>query len=144
MYFFECRIIKLLRETALFYCRAGRKHLSEIFKRDLRPEKKPPVKNANGTKITGATSPYSHTALTNGTTYYYIVTAVNLGGESAASTQVSAMPLTPASFGAATNYTVGTYPQKVEIGDLNGDGKPDLAVGNITSNTVSILLNTTI
>ena len=50
------------------------------------------VTTANGTKITGATSPYNHTGLTNGTTYYYIVTAVNLAGESAASTQVSATP----------------------------------------------------
>jgi hypothetical protein len=31
----------------------------------------------------------------------------------------------------------------VSIGDINGDGKPDLAVANRDSNTVSILLNTT-
>lgn len=47
----------------------------------------------SGTKIAGATSPYPHTGLTNGTVYYYVVTAVNSGGESAASAQVSATPV---------------------------------------------------
>jgi fibronectin type 3 domain-containing protein len=50
------------------------------------------VTKANGTKITGATSPYTHTSLTNGSTYYYIVTAVNSSGESVESAQVSATP----------------------------------------------------
>jgi fibronectin type 3 domain-containing protein len=47
---------------------------------------------ASSTKITGAVSPYSHTGRTNGTTYYYKVVAVNAGGESALSTEVSATP----------------------------------------------------
>ena len=37
-------------------------------------------------------SPYNHNSLTNGTTYYYIVTAVNSVGESVPSSEVSAMP----------------------------------------------------
>lgn len=48
------------------------------------------VTKANGTKITAATSPYVKTALADGTTYYFIVTAQNSAGEGAASTQVSA------------------------------------------------------
>ena len=44
-------------------------------------------------------------------------------------------------FGATTSFAVGTGPWSVAIGDLNGDGKPDLAVTNLFSNTVSVLLN---
>jgi 6-phosphogluconolactonase (cycloisomerase 2 family) len=50
---------------------------------------------ATGTKITNATNPYTHTPLTVGTVYYYIVTAVNAGGESLASTEASGTPLYP-------------------------------------------------
>jgi uncharacterized delta-60 repeat protein len=46
----------------------------------------------SGTKITGATTPHTHTGLTNGTTYYYVVTAENIYGESAVSNEVSATP----------------------------------------------------
>ncbi len=46
------------------------------------------------------------------------------------------------SFGAATNFGVGTDPFSVAIGDFNNDGKPDLAVANDNSNNVSILLGT--
>lgn len=44
----------------------------------------------SGTKIVGTTTPYVHTGLTAATTYYYIVTAENSVGESAASVQASA------------------------------------------------------
>ena len=38
---------------------------------------------------------YTGTGLTNGTTYYYVVTALNSAGETANSTQVSATPVAP-------------------------------------------------
>lgn len=44
-------------------------------------------------------------------------------------------------FQAPVAYTVGLAPQTLTIGDLNGDGKPDLAAANSESNTVSVLLN---
>src|SRR5271169_3446209 len=49
------------------------------------------VTTGNGTAIDGVTSPYNCTG-TNGTAYYYVVTAVNAVGESAASSQVAATP----------------------------------------------------
>lgn len=50
------------------------------------------VTKLNGTKNPAATSPSTLTGLTNGTTYYFVVTAVNVAGESIESTQVSATP----------------------------------------------------
>jgi len=42
-----------------------------------------------------ASANYTDTGLTNGTTYYYVVSAVNSAGESASSSQVSATPVAP-------------------------------------------------
>lgn len=50
---------------------------------------------ANGKKVAGVTSPYTLTGLTNGTTYYLVVTAADAGGESASSTQTSVLPQVP-------------------------------------------------
>src|SRR5512145_788981 len=53
----------------------------------------PGVSITNGNKVAGVGSPYIHTNLTNGTTYYYVVTAIDgSGAESAESSQVSARP----------------------------------------------------
>ena len=49
-----------------------------------------PYTTVNPTPI--AATSYTDTPLTNGTTYYYVVTAVNASGESGNSTQVSATP----------------------------------------------------
>lgn len=51
------------------------------------------VTKTNGTKITNVSSPYTQTGLTNAATYYYVLTAVNSVGESAASPQASATPV---------------------------------------------------
>jgi Ca2+-binding RTX toxin-like protein len=41
------------------------------------------------------------------------------------------------------SFVTGSYSTSVSVGDINGDGKPDLAVANPRSSNVSILLNTT-
>ncbi|MBL7876653.1 MAG: VCBS repeat-containing protein [Cyclobacteriaceae bacterium] len=46
------------------------------------------------------------------------------------------------SFAAKVDFTTGTSPYSVSIGDLDGDGKTDLAVPNNSSNTVSVFRNT--
>jgi fibronectin type 3 domain-containing protein len=53
------------------------------------------VTKATGTKITGVTTPSAVTGLANGTKYYFVVTAVGAGGESAESAEVFATPVAP-------------------------------------------------
>jgi 6-phosphogluconolactonase (cycloisomerase 2 family) len=50
--------------------------------------------------------------------------------------------ISSSSFAAKVDFTTGSQPISVAIGDLDGDGKPDLAVANYTSNTVSLYRNT--
>jgi fibronectin type 3 domain-containing protein len=52
----------------------------------------PGVSKTTGAKVANATSPYDVTGLTNGTTYYFVVTAVNSSGESDVSAEKSAIP----------------------------------------------------
>jgi hypothetical protein len=47
------------------------------------------------------------------------------------------------SFAAKQDFATGVNPRSVKMGDLNGDGKLDLVVGNFTDDSVSVLLNTT-
>lgn len=48
------------------------------------------------------------------------------------------------SFAVKEDFAAGAGPVSVTVGDLNGDGKLDLAVANFNSNNVSVLLNTTV
>jgi gliding motility-associated-like protein len=42
------------------------------------------------------------------------------------------------------NYLTGGNPEMVAIGDLTGDGKPDMVVSNLTSSTLSMFKNTSV
>jgi hypothetical protein len=53
------------------------------------------VKKGTGTKIAGVISGQVFTDLTNSTTYYFVLTAVNANGESAESVEVSVKPTGP-------------------------------------------------
>jgi hypothetical protein len=46
----------------------------------------------------------------------------------------------PVSFAQNVEFAVGQSPNSVSVGDLNGDGAPDLAVANSNSQSVSVLL----
>jgi hypothetical protein len=49
---------------------------------------------------------------------------------------------TTLSFSPKVDFTAGTTPYSIAIGDINGDGKPDIAVANAGSGTVSVFRNT--
>lgn len=84
---------------------------------------------ASGTKITSPSDPYTHTGLTNGTTYRYVQTAVNAAGESGPSAVVSGVPVGDVAIsyvgtGASLNeLTFGegktiNYPAGTQVGDF--------------------------
>jgi hypothetical protein len=56
------------------------------------------------------TTSYTNTGLTDGTTYYYVVTAVNSSGESGNSSQVSAVPCEYNFESGVQNWTFNTAP----------------------------------
>jgi hypothetical protein len=50
------------------------------------------------------------------------------------------VPMGPGEFQTGKQFAVGVIPAAIAWGDINGDGKQDLAVANLGSNSVSILL----
>ncbi|WRH67325.1 MAG: FG-GAP-like repeat-containing protein [Planktothrix sp. GU0601_MAG3] len=67
----------------------------------------------------------------------------NSSGTASILLNTTATGATTPTFATKVDFPTGSSPTSVSIGDINGDGKPDLAVANYVSNTASILLNTT-
>ena len=77
--------------------------------------------NTTGTSVTD-------TGLTNGMTYYYIVTALNAATESVNSAEVSAMPLSPVQQWRQTNFgTINGSGNAADNADPDGDGMTNAA-----------------
>ena len=77
-------------------------------------------------------------------TYTVTVTAFDSGGTTATTTftltMTTPVSCTPVSFAATANFGAGTHPWSLAVGDFNGDNKQDVAIVNINSANVSILL----
>ena len=83
--------------------------------------------------------------LSNGTSYTFTVTALNVGGMGLPSAPSNAVtPFPPCSgtlmLGGLPLVRVGSSPNGIASGDFNVDGKLDLAISNSLSNDVSVLL----
>jgi hypothetical protein len=101
--------------------------------------------------VTAASATSLTVTVPTGATYAPI-TVLNTGASLAAYSMVNFTPtyspaktnITSTDFLAKQDFTAGTIPISVALGDLDGDGKPDLAVANRNSNKVSVFRNTSI
>jgi len=88
------------------------------------------VTKTSGTKVSGVSSPYIKTGLSAGTTYYFIVTAANSVGESAASTQTtattSAAPATVPAAPAGVTATGGANQVSISWSPVSGATSYDI------------------
>jgi len=83
---------------------------------------------------------YTNTGLTNGTTYYYVVTAVNASGESPVSTQVSGTPTAPTGDNGGVTVTKAVAANSPWFNEL----QVKLAnTGPITAMTITVVVQRT-
>ena len=76
---------------------------------------------------------YTNTGLTNGTVYYYVVSAVNSGGESANSSQVSATPQVATVPGTPTGLTASAGDSQASLSWTASSGATSYNVKRATS-----------
>jgi hypothetical protein len=90
-----------------------------------------------------ATTSYTDTGLSNGTTYYYVVSALNSNGESGNSSQVSATPgppapptglsATPGNAQVALSWNASTGATSYNVKDSTTNGGPYTTITNVTA-----------
>ena len=99
--------------------------------------------------VTASTATSATLTVPAGATYAPI-TLLNTGTSLAAYSRRNFTPkfspaktgITATGFATKVDFATGTNPYSVAIGDLDSDGKPDLAIANYNSNTVSVYRNT--
>ena len=97
----------------------------------------------SGSYDTGSNIQYTDTGLTNGTAYYYRVTASNAAGEGTTTTTVSAVPLTP--IPQTLRITVGDGHAELSWAAVSGTGSYNYTVywntsGGVTTSDASIYI----
>lgn len=113
--------------------------------------------NANNIVFFGATRATVTSATATGLTVtvptgatYAPITVLNSGTNLAAYSLKNFTPtynpaktdISATSFSPKVDYISGTSPRNIAIGDIDGDGKPDMIVANNGSSTISIYRNT--
>jgi sugar lactone lactonase YvrE/predicted Fe-Mo cluster-binding NifX family protein len=104
---------------------------------------------ATRASVTAASNTSITVTVPSGATYAPI-TLLNTGTSLAASSLRNFTPtyspaktsLTATDFQAKQDFATGSFPEYISIGDLDGDGRPDLVVANSGSNTFSVYRNT--
>jgi mono/diheme cytochrome c family protein len=94
---------------------------------------------ANGTKVSGVTSPTVQNKLTASTAYFFVVTAVNKTGESAASAQVTASTLAP---GSTTTTTTAAGTSSTAAGTSTTAAGTTTTAGGGTTSTAAATTTT--
>ena len=80
----------------------------------------------------------------------YLITITAFSGDSGTATRTMNVTVAPApscpgtEFKQAPAFAVGTNPQSVVVEDFDGDGKYDLATGNLDSQNTSVIRNTSV